>query len=144
MIVEGPGEFRNEPIDVGPSLAVTVAALVDEHAVDRGAQVRTVIEVEATQVKLVGLALAAMLADDKPGGDFKQLTGAVHGSGRQLLARNHARVRTVRDAELAQARAGDDDRGGLAGDRRWIGPSCFVYWDWGGTRLAQGRVCERR
>jgi hypothetical protein len=36
-----------------------MAALVDRHAVHCGAQVGTVIEVEAAQVELVGLAFAS-------------------------------------------------------------------------------------
>lgn len=41
-----------------------MAASVDEHAVDRNAQIGAAIEVEATHIELVGLTLSAVLADD--------------------------------------------------------------------------------
>ena len=53
-------------------------ALVHDHAVDRGAQIGAVIEIESAQIKLVRFALAAVLADDEAGHRFQQLTGAVH------------------------------------------------------------------
>jgi hypothetical protein len=67
-----------------------VAALVDRHAVHRGAQVGAVIEVEAAQVELIGLALAAMLADHQTRHRFQHFAGTVHGARRQFLLRDRA------------------------------------------------------
>ena len=50
---------------------MAMAALIDNHAVDGGAQIRTMVEVEASQIELVRLALAAVLADDQAGGCFQ-------------------------------------------------------------------------
>jgi hypothetical protein len=63
-----------------------VAALVDRHAVHRGAQVGAVIEVEAAQVELIGLALAAMLADDQARHRFQHFAGTIHGAPPVLAA----------------------------------------------------------
>ena len=69
-----------------------VGALVDEHAVHRRAQVGPVVEVEAAQVELVRLALAAVLADDQPGNRLKHFSGPVNRSRFELLLRHQARI----------------------------------------------------
>jgi hypothetical protein len=53
-----------------------VSAHVDRHAVDRDSQISAVIEIEAAQKILVGLAVAAVLRDDQAGYDFERLSGA--------------------------------------------------------------------
>ncbi|MNN52301.1 hypothetical protein D3C81_1669900 [compost metagenome] len=85
-----------------------MAALVDGHLVDRGAQVRAMIEVEAAQVELVGLSLAAMLADDQSRHGFEQFAGPVAGARIELLLRDAARVGRIGHAQLVQARTVDE------------------------------------
>ena len=104
-VVQQRGEFGNQEAHVGPALAVRVAALVDQHAVDGGAQVGAMVQVEAAQVELVGLALAAVLADDQARHRFQQLARPVHGARFQLLLRHHAFVGGGRFAQHAVARA---------------------------------------
>ena len=84
-----------------------VAALVDRHVVDGGAQVGAVIEVETAQEKLVGLALATVLGGDQPGRRFEQLARAVHGAHLQLLLIDAAGIGRIGNAQLAGARAVD-------------------------------------
>jgi hypothetical protein len=54
---------------------VRVRRHVDRHAVDPGREVGAVVEVEAAQVVLVGLAVAAVLRDDDAGNEFEHLGG---------------------------------------------------------------------
>ena len=88
-----------------------VGSLIDQHAVDRRSQVRAVVEVEAAQVKLIRLALAAVLADDEPGNRLQNFAGAVDSSRFQLLLRHQTLIGRFGDAELAVARCLDGDRG---------------------------------
>ena len=62
-----------------------MAALVDQHAVDGGAQVGAMVEVETAQVKLVGLALTAVLADHQAGRGFQQFARSVGRARFKLL-----------------------------------------------------------
>ena len=59
--------------------------LIDQHAVNGGAQISAMIEIESAQIKLVGLALAAVLTDDEPGHRFEQFARAIHGARFKLL-----------------------------------------------------------
>jgi len=52
---------------------VGVGGHVDGHAVDKGREVGAVVEVEAAQEVLVGLAVAAVLGDDHAGHEFEHL-----------------------------------------------------------------------
>ena len=63
---------------------------VDRDAVDAGREIRAVIQVEAAQEILVGLAIASMLGDHEPGHGLQQLTGAHHRAGLELRARHGA------------------------------------------------------
>ena len=67
-------------------MAVAVRRHVHRHARDRGCEVGPVIEVEAAQVVLVGLALAAVLADDDTRDGFEDFAGA-HDRARVELPR---------------------------------------------------------
>ena len=106
LVIEPRGQFGNQEIQVGPALAVGMAALVDRHVVDRGAQVGAVIEVETAQIELVSLAFAAMLADDQAGRRLKQFAGPVNGAHLQLLLADAAGVGGIGDTEFAGARTG--------------------------------------
>jgi hypothetical protein len=64
-----------------------VAALIDQHAVNGGAQISAVVQVKAAQVKLVRLAFAAVLADDQAGHRFQHFTRAVNRADVKLLLR---------------------------------------------------------
>ena len=82
-----------------------VAALVDQHAVDRGAQVGAMVQVKAAQVKLVRLALTAVLTHHQTGHRFQQLAGPVDSARVQLTLRHNAFVGRARIAQQAVARA---------------------------------------
>ena len=68
-------QLRNQEIQIGVTLAMTMAHQIDRHAVDRSTKVCTVVQIEATQKHLVGLAGATMLCSDKSGDNLKNLTG---------------------------------------------------------------------
>ena len=82
-----------------------MAALVDQHSVNRGAQVGAVVQIESAQVELVGFAFAAVLADDQAGNGFQQFTRPVNSAGFQLLLRYDAFVCCPRLTQQAVARA---------------------------------------
>ena len=96
---------------------------VHRNADDRCREVGSVIEIEATEVVLIRLALAAMLAHDQAGHGFEHLAGAHHRPGIQLgggdgsLAGSRSNadevgrgILDVRDVSEA-AGPGDDDVG---------------------------------
>jgi hypothetical protein len=62
-----------------------MAALVDEHSVDGGAEIGAMIEVKAAQIILVGLALAAVLTDDQARGCLEQLARPIDLACSELL-----------------------------------------------------------
>ena len=64
--IDRPDQFRNQEIDVGVTLTMSVARHVDRHAVDRDGEIGAVVEIEAAQKILVGFALAGMLGHDQP------------------------------------------------------------------------------
>ena len=79
-VLDATCQFRNHKIHVSPALAVRVGSLVDDHAVDRGAQIGAVIEIESAQIKLVCFAFAAVLTHDEPRYGLQQFAGAIHGA----------------------------------------------------------------
>ena len=92
-----------------------VAALVDQHAINRGAQIGAVVQVEAAQVKLVRLALATVLAHHQARHRLQHFTRAVHGTRFKLLLGDDARVGSLGLAQDTVARTlhdhGWQDRG---------------------------------
>ncbi len=54
-------QLGNEEVKIGVALAMTVAAHIDWHSVHCGGEISAVVQVEATQKKLVGLAITRML-----------------------------------------------------------------------------------
>ena len=68
-------ELGDEEVEIGIAVAVAVRRHVHRHASDRRREVGAVIEVEAAQVVLVGLALAAVLADDDARDGFEDFAG---------------------------------------------------------------------
>ncbi len=73
--VDRPDQLGDQEIQIGIALAVRVGAHVDRHAVDRDGEIGAVVEIEAAQEILVGLAVAAVLGDDQAGHDFKRFGG---------------------------------------------------------------------
>ena len=80
-----------------------VTALIDQHAVDGGAQVGTVVKIKAAKVKLVGLALTTVLADDQARHGLKDFARPVHGTRLKLLLGYHTFVCSPRLAQNAVA-----------------------------------------
>ncbi len=58
--------FGDHEVQVGVALPVGVRHHIDGHAVHAQADVGTVVEVEAAQKQLLGLAAARVLADEQP------------------------------------------------------------------------------
>src|SRR6202035_1056374 len=53
LVADGVDQLGNQEVEVAVALAMAVGRLVDRDAVDRDAEVRAVVEVEAAQVILV-------------------------------------------------------------------------------------------
>jgi hypothetical protein len=106
--------IRYKAVEVEIALAVAVGADVHLHAVDVGREVGPVIEVEAAQEVLVGLAAARMLRGDHPRYRLQQFGGAQQRSHEQVAAADRPLARGVGDADLGLAAAEDDH---IRGDR---------------------------
>ena len=63
-ILHAAHELRDEEVEVGIALAMAVRRHVHRHAGDGEGEVGAVVDVEAADVVLVRLPLAAVLADD--------------------------------------------------------------------------------
>jgi hypothetical protein len=70
-VMQGADQLRDHEIEIGIALAVPMGAHVDRHAVERDIDIGAVIEVEAAQEILVGLALAAVLRGDQSRHDLE-------------------------------------------------------------------------
>jgi CopG family transcriptional regulator, nickel-responsive regulator len=143
---EAAHDLGDHEVGVGIALAVAVRAHVDGHAVDGDGEVGAVVQVEAAQEVLVGLALAAVLGDDEAGRGLQQFPRAVDGAGLELGGQHHALARRLRLADSIGGRVDRLDRvrsrarrlrrsGRLGGDRR-----CWLLLGlWGGGLLLGGR-----
>ncbi len=116
-------ELRDQEPEVGVAMRVGAGRHVDRHARDRGREVGAVIEIEPAQIVLVGLSLAAVLADNHAGHRLEHLAGAHDGSFLQLRGRDGSLAGSRGDADevfgpvldlgnaAERPRAGDDDVG---------------------------------
>ena len=71
LIVDGAHQLRDEKAGVRPTLTVRMGGEIDGHTVYLREKVGAVIEIEATQVILVGLPFTTMLTDDETGHRFQ-------------------------------------------------------------------------
>ena len=120
-VLDALDQFRDQEVEVGVALAMGMGGHVGRHAHHPGGEVGAVVQVEATQVVLVGLAVAAVLGNDQAGDDFQHLAGAQQRAGGQLFLRHRAFGGAVGVAR--QAVLGADDShfaqgGNAAGQRR--------------------------
>jgi hypothetical protein len=88
---------------------VAVAAHVDWHAVDKGGEIGAVIEVEAAQKILVGLAGAGMLGGNQAGHVFRQLADARDRLGSEIGIADNAFRCCLGGPDLLQLATVDDD-----------------------------------
>ena len=94
-------DLRNQEVDVGVALAVRVGRHVHRRAGHRHREVAAVIEVEAAQEVLVGLALAAVLRDDDARHGLEHLALAHDRPHVELTRGDRALARRLRDADQA-------------------------------------------
>ena len=109
LVFDAVEQLGNHEVDVGVALAVAMRVHVDGNAVDAGGEVRAVIEIEAAQEILVGLAVAAVLRDDEARNGLQQLAGAQHRAGFELRARDRALGRRFDAADELVALRRDHD-----------------------------------
>ena len=94
-------QFRNQDVQVGVTLAVTVARQVHRHPVDARGEVSAVIEVEAAQEELVRLPRAGMLRENQAGHGFKHFTGTRERAPFKLFRTDGSFGSRFRDADQA-------------------------------------------
>jgi hypothetical protein len=82
---------------------------VDGHAVDAGGEVGAVVEVEAEQEVLVGLAVARVLRDDEAGHELEHLARALRRAAAQQLALDDPLRRRIGRAHRVVVVAGHGD-----------------------------------
>ena len=136
-IADAIDQLGDQPVEVGVALAVRVRRHVDRHAVDEGREVGAVVEVEAAQVVLVRLAVAAVLRHDHAGHELEhlgrpqgrpaldQLRGHGAGAGRvgaadgvEIVAAHLRRRQLLRCARVGDRGRGRCRRRGRLGQRR--------------------------
>ena len=112
-------QLGNQEVEVGVAVAVAVRRHVHRHAGHRGGEVGAVIEVEPAQVVLVGLAFAAVLADDHARDGLEHLGRAHHRTGVELAGGDRALAGRLGDPDQVLGRpldVGEVGERGLAGD----------------------------
>jgi hypothetical protein len=92
-------ELRNQKIQVGVAVAVGVRWEVHRHPRHRGREVRAVIQIESTQIVLVGLSFTAVLTDDHPGDGLEHFASPRHRPRIELPRRDGALARRLRDPD---------------------------------------------
>ena len=101
LVLHARDELGDQEVVVRVALAVRVRRHVDGRARDPGGEVGAVVDVEAPHVVLVGLALAAVLADHDARDRLEHLARAVHGPLLDLLRGDDAHRARLRQAEEA-------------------------------------------
>src|SRR5438876_7375851 len=108
-VVDALDQLWDEEVEVRVALPVSVRPEVDRHAVQRGEEVGTVIEVEPAQEVLVGLPGSAVLGDDEARHQFQYLAWSKDGSVLDQLAGDPAGARGVGSSDRVLVMAGDHD-----------------------------------
>jgi hypothetical protein len=125
-IVDLLDDLGDQEVEVCVALAVRVGGHVERHAFDPGREVGAVVEVEAAQEILVGLAVARMLRDHAARHRLQHFAGAQQRQVGEALAAHPALRGRVRGADTVVVVGGDRDllraRGGLR--RRRLGRAC--------------------
>ena len=95
LVIDLADQLRDDEIEVRVALAVGVGGHVDGHPLEIRGQIGAVIEVEAAQEILVGLAAATVLGHDDTGDRFHDLAGPENGPGWRDRRRS-PRLRSMR------------------------------------------------
>ncbi len=121
-VVDALHELRDQPVQIAVAVAVRVRGHVHRHAVHVGGEVGAVVQVEAAQEVLVGLAAAAVLRDDHARHELQHLGGSQGGPVGQQARVEAALAGGVRAAHrmVVVAFHADWGQGGACwrGDRR--------------------------
>ena len=104
--MQGADQLGDHKIEVGIALAMRMGAHVDRHVVEPDIDIGAMVEIEAAQEILVGLALAAMLGDDQPRHDLERFAHAIDGLLLDLLTGDHPLRRGVRREKRSVRRRG--------------------------------------
>ncbi len=99
LVVDAVHQLGDQKVQVRIALAVRVGAHVDRHAVNEGGEVGAVIQIEAAQEVLIGLAVAAVLRDDHAGHKFQQLAGPQRRTAGDQFCRHRDLAGGVRGAD---------------------------------------------
>ena len=108
-VVDAVDDFRDQAVDVEIPLAMAVRAHVHRHVVDQGREIGAVIEVEAAQEVLVGLARTGVLDGDQPGHGLEQLGNSQQRPDREVGAADGPLAGGVGPADERLAACEHDD-----------------------------------
>ena len=138
-VVDVVHQLGDEEIEVGVALAVGVRGHVDRHALDPGLEVGAVVEIEAADEILVGLAVTRVLGDDHAGHGLEQLAFAGDRAAPQVRRADPALRGRAGDPDQIVGAAGDGERIELhhrgPEPDRYVGPA-------GGERDRVGREAD--
>ena len=110
-VVQGADQLGNHEIEIGIALAMPMGAHVDRHVVQRDINVGAVIEVEAAQEVLVGLALAAVLGGDQSRHNLEHFADPRSRLLFDLFAGDSSLRRGIRREKCRIRRSGNADLG---------------------------------
>ena len=127
LIVDPLDQLGDDEVEVEIALAVAVAAHVDRHAVDESGEVGAVIEVEAAQEILVGLAGAGMLGGDEARDILRQLADPRDRLGGEVGIADDSLRSGLGGSDLLQLAAVDDDLGLVVCRPRRLRPGRFHF-----------------
>ena len=115
-VIHALHELGHHEVDVRIALAVGVGRAVDRHVVDEVGDVGAVVQVEAADQVLIGLALARVSGDHQARHALQQLAHPIDRTQLQLLAGDRALAGGDGLAQKVGARGGDHHL--IAGGRR--------------------------
>ena len=104
LVLHAADQLRNDQVRVGVAVEVGRGRDVQRHAGERRGEVRAVVQIESPQVVLVGLPLAAVLADDQARHRFEHLARPHDGPRFELRRGDGADAGGVGDAHQVLAR----------------------------------------
>ena len=83
---------------------MSMAALIDGHAIERQAEIDTMIEIDAAQKILIGLAFTTVLADDQSRHNLENLTRASNHTRVDLRLSDRTFICSIRRTQQAVTR----------------------------------------
>ena len=159
-VVDAADQLRHQEVEIHVALAVCMADHIGRHAHHRRREIAAMVEIEAAQEVLVGLAVAGVLGNDHAGDGFQRFCrpqqgavgqlpaadgpfgGAVGNAGQVLFAAADGDLLQCRQtAGVGKVAGGEGQRDQGAPERRGLG---VVHGETPSTTACRGRLRSTR